>query len=146
MRFDPVPSLVRVLYSALLLILAWQAWLFLLWLSHQPADEPLHPSTLRGIVNLLPFYIVIVGTAASLVRREHWRTWRWVPLLAVLANIVPFVGLWSSEIPTYSGGWMWAVVLVAAMLALVATLATARDGRGGRARSPKPGRSVPPVG
>jgi hypothetical protein len=117
----------------------------LLWLSHQPADEPLHPSTLRGIVKLLPFYIVIVGAAASLVRREPWRTWRWVPLLAVLANLVPFVGLWSREIPTYSGGWVWAVVVVAAMLALVATLATARDGSGGRARSPGPDHPLTPV-
>lgn len=51
-----------------------------------------------------------------------------MPLLAVLANLVPFVGLWSSEVPTYSGGWLWLIVALAAILALVATLAAAREG------------------
>ncbi len=49
-------------------------------------------------------------------------------LLAVLANLVPFVGLWSSQVPTYSGRWVWPVVVVTAILALVATLAAAREG------------------
>jgi hypothetical protein len=119
---------VRVLYSGLLLIVAWLAWLSLLWLSQQPAGEALHESTLRGILNLLPFYFVVVGAAASLLRREHWRTWRWVPPLAVLANLMPFVGLWSSEVPTYSGGWLWSFVVVATILALAATFAAAFEG------------------